>query len=153
MIKVIKLPLLYACFLGISINLLHIKLGGIFLDAANDFRGAFIVLGMMMIGLGLASIKHYTWDKTFLGYIFLCKFLLWPLLMLFIITIDVHTIKLLNPLLHKLLLIMSLVPLAADTVSYATTLKAQPEKASLAVLLSTLFALFYIPFIVAYFLR
>jgi malate permease and related proteins len=41
---------------------------------------------------------------------------------------------------------MAIVPLAANTVALATELKVHPERAAIAVLLSTLFALFYIPF-------
>ena len=41
---------------------------------------------------------------------------------------------------------------AANTVAFATDLKAQPEKASLVVFLSTLFGLFYIPLIAKFLL-
>ncbi len=45
---------------------------------------------------------------------------------------------------------MSIVPLAANTVAIATELKTYPEKASVAVLMSTLFALFFIPLVVSF---
>ena len=56
-----------------------------------------------------------------------------------------------DPSIVNVLLILSLVPLAANTVAIATELKTHPEKASLAVLLSTLFALFFIPAMVSIF--
>ena len=46
---------------------------------------------------------------------------------------------------HKVMFLLSIVPLAANLVAFSTELKAQPEKASLAVFVSTLIALIYIP--------
>lgn len=48
-----------------------------------------------------------------------------------------------------MMLLISACPLAANTVAFATLLKTEPEKAGVAVLLSTVFALFYIPALVA----
>jgi malate permease and related proteins len=53
---------------------------------------------------------------------------------------------------HQVMVLASIVPLAANTVAIATELKTQPEKAALAVLLSTVFALFYIPTLVTLFM-
>jgi len=64
-----------------------------------------------------------------------------------VVWVDNITLQLYNTSIHKVMILMSIVPLAANTVAFATELKAQPEKASLAVMLSTLFALFYIPLI------
>ncbi len=69
-----------------------------------------------------------------------------------VIIADNMVFRIYNPSIHKVMILMSIVPLAANTVAFATELKAQPEKASVAVLLSTLFALFYIPLIASLFL-
>jgi len=47
---------------------------------------------------------------------------------------------------------MAIVPLAANTAAYAIGLRVHPDKAALAVLASTLFALFYIPLITSFFI-
>jgi len=47
-----------------------------------------------------------------------------------------------------LMLILSIVPPAANIAAFAAQLNVQPEKAATTVLLCTIFALFYIPFIV-----
>ena len=44
-----------------------------------------------------------------------------------------------------MLLIMSIVPPAANIAAFAATLDLNPEKAATTVLLGTIFALFYIP--------
>ncbi len=151
LIKVATLPSVYAFLLGIFINLLQIKMGAIYLDTVMIFRGSYTLLGMMLIGLGLSGITKYSFDLKFISFAFVTRFLIWPVLILFIIFIDANLFKFYDSYIHNILILMSIVPLAANTVAYATALRAQPEKASLAVLLSTLFALFYIPLVISLF--
>ncbi len=151
-IKVLKLPTIYAFFLGLIINLSGIPLGQIYTDTVANFRGAYTVLGMMIIGLGLADVRGFKFDLKFTGLTFLTKFIWWPLMVYGVIIADNMVFRIYNPSIHKVMILMSIVPLAANTVAFATELKAQPEKASVAVLLSTLFALFYIPLIASLFL-
>lgn len=47
---------------------------------------------------------------------------------------------------HTLLLIIGVVPLAGNTVTFATQLRLRPGEAAAVVLESTLFAVVYIPF-------
>ena len=149
--KIIKLPTIYAFFLGLIVNICHIPLGQIYQDSIINLRGAYTVLGMMMIGLGLAGIKKYKFDYKFIGLAFIAKFLVWPLLIFLIIELDRLTFHIYSPDVEKVMILMSIVPLAANTVAHAIELKAQPEKASLAVMLSTLFALVFIPLMTVFF--
>lgn len=152
LLKILKLPTFYAFFIGVIVNLMSIHLGQNFFDAVNHFKGAYTVLGMMLIGLGLSSIKEFRFDFKFIGLAFFAKFIVWPLLIMLVIYIDSTWFKFFNADIYKIMTLVSIVPLAANTVAYATELRAQPEKASLAVLLSTVFALFYIPFVATLFL-
>lgn len=151
-IKVVKLPTIYAFFLGLIVNLSGVQMGTIYTGAVESFRGAYTILGMMIIGLGLSGIVEYKFDLKFIGLTFLAKFLWWPLMTAAVIFADISFFHLYNPGIHKVLILMSIVPIAANTVAFASALKAQPEKASLAVLLTTVFALFYIPMIVTFFM-
>ena len=153
LIKVLKLPILHAFFIGLLVNLSGIKLGAIYFDMAKNFNGAFVILGMMIIGLGLADIKDFEFDFKFIGLSLFIKFFVWPLIILIIILLDNYTFKIYDHNLYKILILMAIVPVATNIVSYATILKAQPEKLSLVVFISTLFALFYVPLISALFLR
>lgn len=150
--KVLKLPTIYAFILGLTVNLMGISFGQIYADSIFSFRGAYTVLGMMLIGLGLAGFSSFAVDYVFLGLTFLAKFIIWPLIMLLIITADIYYLHIYSPEIHRVIVLMSVVPLAANTVAYATELKAQPEKAALTVFLSTIFALIYIPLVVVLFL-
>jgi len=145
--KVIRLPALYAFGLGLIANLAQIQFNQIYADSIINFRGAFTILGMMLIGLGMSSIKEFKFDFKFISLAFIAKFLVWPSLILGIIGLDKVWLNLYAPDVQKVMILIAIVPLAANTVAYATEFKSQPEKMSLAVLISTLFALFFIPLI------
>ena len=153
LLKIFRLPSLYAFCIGLLINMIGLHLGSIYTNTASNFQGAYIILGMMIIGLGLASVVNYKFDFKFIGLSFFAKFFVWPILMLFVISINTTTLRIYDPNIYKVMILFSIVPLATFTVVFATQLNAQPEKASIAVLLSTLFALFYIPLIAAFFLK
>ena len=147
--RVFKLPTIYAFLAGFLLNLLRINFGENYLTFTNHFLGAYTILGMMLIGLGLSDIKGFKFDVKFILASFFARFIIWPLVILSFVFIDNNFMHLFNEAVHKAMLLMSIVPLAANLVAFATELKAQPEKAALAVFLSTIFALFYIPFMVS----
>ncbi len=153
LIKVLRLPILHAFVLGVIVNLLAIHLGKFYFDAANNFTGAYTILGMMLVGMGLSDVRDYKIDFKFIVVSFLAKFILWPLVAIAILFLDASTIKIFDSSLYKVIILMSIVPLAANMVSYATILKSHPEKVAMAVLLSIIFALFYIPLIAAFYLK
>lgn len=107
----------------------------------------------MIIGLGLSGIQSYKFDYRFITVSFFAKFAVWPLIILAVIAIDNSLFQLYDNTIHNVMLLMAIVPMAANTVAIATTLKVQPEKAAVTVLLSTLFALIYIPFMSMLFFR
>lgn len=151
LIKILKMPVLYAFLLGLLVNVLGIFLGKIYFDTAGYFNGAYIILGMMLIGLGLSDIKEYKFDLKFIGISFFAEFILWPAVVLAILFVDSLTFKIYDASLYKIIMLLSVLPVATNVIPYTTILKAQPEKVALVVFLSTFFALFYIPFITTVF--
>ncbi len=144
-LKLIKLPTIYASVLGLIANHFGFSPGESYTCLAKKFLGAYTTLGMMLIGLGLADMKSFKIDLKFLVTAISAKFIAWPLLVSLIVFIDNSYFKIFNNSVHNIMLLLSIVPLAANTVAFATELKVQPEKASLAVFISTLIALIYIP--------
>jgi predicted permease len=151
-IKVVKLPTIYAVFIGLLFNYLNINLGEIATTTIESFKGAYTLLGMMIIGMGLATVRIQHVDLKFISLAFLAKFIVWPAAILGIIFLDKTFIQAYNQNIYNILVLMAIVPLAADTVTYATELKVHPDKAALAVFISTLFALFYIPLMTSLFI-
>ncbi len=151
--KVVRLPSIYAFFIGIILNILNLELSNNVVLVIEHFKSAYVVFGMMLIGMGLIGIKLKNFDLKFILLTFFAKFFIFPLIILFIIFIDTNFFNIYNREIYNILIIMSIVPLAANTVAFATELKVYPEKAAIAVLLSTIFALFYIPLVLTLFTK
>lgn len=149
--KLLTLPTLYAFLGGLCINLFHLPLPEVYRDFIGHIKGVYAVLGMMIIGLGIAGLTNFKLDLKFIGMTFLAKFLAWPILILLVIAIDSHLFGFYGPMVHQALILLSIVPLAVNTVVMASLMKCNPEKAAATVLLSTVFALFYVPFMASVF--
>lgn len=145
--RVLRLPTLYAFLLGVLLNAFDVQASAAYLDFASLFRGTYSVLGMMLIGVGLSTISDFRFDMKFLGVTFVMKFLVWPLAMFGLLSVDTAFFHFFTREMHNVMILMAIIPLAANTVAFATELNVYPEKASLAVFLSTLFALPFIPLV------
>lgn len=147
LLKISKLPILYAFILGIALNLMGVRIPDEISAYTSQFKGAYGILGMMMLGMGLIGLKgeEDNWDKKFISITFILKFVFWPLAMLGFIYLDKTFFQFLYDDLYKVLFLFSIVPLAGNTVTLAVLLNAKPEKASLAVFLSTVVSIIFIP--------
>lgn len=143
--KLAGLPALYAFALGLVINLAHVPIAAPVASLALMFRDAYSLLGMMIIGLGLSGMRGFTIDLRFTTFALVVKFAVWPLIFSGLLWADHLWVHLLTPQAATIMCFMSFMPLAANTVVFSTELRAQPEKAALAVLLSTLLALVVVP--------
>lgn len=152
LIKTLKLPILYAFLMAMLLNSLHVPIPNVFQDFMCHIKGTYTVLGMMILGIGIAGLQHGAdaWDFKFIGLAFLAKFIAWPAIIMTIVTLDVTWLHFYRPDIHQALILLSLVPMAVNTVIFASIVQADTHKATAAVLLSTLFALLYIPIMVTY---
>lgn len=150
--KVFRVPMIYAFAAGIVLNMLGVPLGAGYAGIAEKFTGAYTVLGMMIIGMGLAGVRQLQLDKRFFSLSLIAKFIVWPLAVYTLIAIDTATFGIFSETVQQILLLMSLVPLAANTVAYATEFEVNPTAVAVTVLASTLIALIYIPLMVLWLL-
>jgi len=150
--KLIKLPALYALALGLLLNISEMPVPGVFVEFMQHIKGTYTVLGMMIIGLALSGLTDFRLDFKFIGMTFFAKFIVWPVAILLLIYIDVYLFEFFSESIYSVLMLIAIVPLAANMVIMASLLKSHPEKAATAVLVSTLFALFYVPLMAAYFI-
>ena len=147
-IKVIKLPLLYAFIAGVTLNILGFRTPDFVIPYFEGLKWLFGILGMMMLGMGLKGFDiSKDIDKKYIKIAYFFKFIVWPLSVLLIIFIDKNFIQFLNEDIYRVLFLVSILPLAGNTVTLAILLKANPEKASFTVLLSTLLSVVYIPIV------
>ncbi|MDR1554712.1 MAG: transporter [Campylobacteraceae bacterium] len=151
-IKIVKLPVIYAAIAGFTCNVLNIDFGSDFIKYLDSFKGAYSTLGMMMVGMGLMGIKEIGVDMKFVSVTFFAKFIIWPLAALLVTFLDKNFLYILNEDAYSVIFVYSIVPMAANTAIMATLFKVKPEQASLTILLSTLFAFFTIPVMATLFL-
>jgi predicted permease len=148
--KILTLPMLHGSLGGLLLAVMEWPLPAFLEDFFVSLRGAYVILGMMMVGMGLAGMQRFRIDWKFTLSAFFFKFAAWPLSISTIITLDKAWLGFFTTEIHQAMLLLSLAPMAVTSVIYATLLKAEPEKTAAAVFLSTLFAIFYVPLMISW---
>jgi len=157
--KVFFSPYIPAIILGVVANLLRVNLNPDLTQTISDIfskeydkiinltRGTYSFLGVAMIGFGVSKIKKLNFDWKFLSVTFFAKFIIWPILIFLFLQLDQNFFQIFSKIdiLSPIMTIISLVPMGANVIALAEEFDLEPEKAATAVLLSSLFAMFYIP--------
>ena len=143
--NVLRFPVLYAVFLGLLVNFLQLDLPSQLDPYWTYFKGAYVVVGMMIVGCSLPKLSDLLIGPKFLTIVFVSQFVIWPLIAFAFISFDKAILQWYEPEIYKMLMIIAIVPPAANITAYAAKLDLNPEKAATTVLLGTIFALFYIP--------
>eukprot|EP01029_Cantina_marsupialis_P031578 TRINITY_DN91445_c1_g1_i3.p1 TRINITY_DN91445_c1_g1~~TRINITY_DN91445_c1_g1_i3.p1 ORF type:complete len:237 (-),score=20.61 TRINITY_DN91445_c1_g1_i3:25-735(-) len=135
--KIIKLPLLYAFIGGLVFNIVGFRTPEFIVPYFENFKWAYGLLGMMMLGMGMKGFNlNEDFDKKYIKISYFYKFIFWPAVVLGLIFLDKMLFNFLNEEIYRVMFLFSIVPLAGNTVTLAVLLKAKPEKASFTVLLS-----------------
>lgn len=145
--RVLKYPGLHACWIGLALNAYQVALPGYIPQTVDLLAGGFSAVGMMIVGLGLAGLTRFRLDLGFIAYAFGWKFVIWPALAVGFIVLDRAWLHAFSEIGHQVLLIESLTPMAAVTVVHATLRNIHPDRAAVAVALSTLAALVWLPLV------
>ena len=148
LIKLLKFPTIYAMSAGFIVNALNIEFPEMFWTNWTYVKGAYVVVGMMIIGCALAGLRKFVFDLKFVALVFSGKFLVIPLLGALFIWLDSMMFHSLTEDLRHIVILITIVPPAANIAAFAAQLDIKPEKAATTILLGTIFALFYIPAIV-----
>lgn len=147
--RVVRLPAVYAFLAAVLLNLSEISIPEVFVPLFDNLRGAYSILGMMIIGMGITSFRGLAGNPRFTALAFFGKFVAWPALALAFWWLDAHWLGIYSEAVHQAIFLMSITPIAANTVVIATLLDASPRQAAGTTLLSTLFALGFIPVMIA----
>lgn len=147
--RVARLPSVYAFALAVILNLSGLFIPDVFLPLFDNLRGAYSIFGMMIIGMGILSMRGLAGNLRFTGLAFFGKFVVWPLVALVLWWLDSQFFQVYDMAVYQALFLVSITPMAANTVVIATLLDASPRQAAGTTLLSTLFALAFIPVMVA----
>lgn len=143
--RVLMFPTIYAIAAGLAVNFAQLDLPSLVFDYWAYFKGCYIVIGMMIIGVALGRIDELKIGWRFLSVVFAVKFIAWPAIAFALIILDRTVLHWYSEPIHMMLFIIAIVPPAANTSAFAAQLDLNPEKAATTILFGTIFALFYIP--------
>jgi predicted permease len=136
--RLIRLPGLYACLFGLLISALGIHIPAIALTTLGTLKSAYVVLGMMMLGLVLSQ-RRLQLNIHFLSAAFIVRFGVWFGATSLLLIVDRATLGLLAPpISESILWLMGFLPIGANVIAYAVDAEASPEQIAPAVVLSTL---------------
>lgn len=152
-LKVVKLPILNAFFAGCIFSFMGFHMPDFLEEFIRNMKGAFSILGMVLIGLALSQITEFKLDLKFTGAAFLSKFLFFPIAFNIFILLDKFILGWYDNNYYNALQLLSLAPMATNTIVMASLFKIYPEKMATTVLLSLLFVLVYLPLMATIFLQ
>lgn len=136
----LKFPIFWAVALGIIATP---NLPTLFFELHREFRGAYFVLGCLLIGAGVRGEVKLA--EVSLGA--LAKLSLVPLIITLLIIIDQNIIEVLSEIEKKQLLIFSFLPTTPCLVSYVAFSKGDTALTSWIVILTSIFSIIFIPMI------
>jgi len=136
--RLFSLPAFYASIAGIIFAFMGWHLPTPVLDFVGQFRSCYVVLGMLMLGLGLSQIQVWGFSWSYVGLSFLGRFGIGTLLIAALIWINAHSGFWLTIPMRQSLWLLCVLPLANNIVAYTTDLNLHPDQAAAAVMLSTL---------------
>ena len=148
--QVLRLPMLHAFMIGCLCSMLGLTLPDFLDDFVFNMRGAYSILGMMMIGLGLSKLKNFEIDIKFTLASFFSKFVMFPAVTYIFILLDRFVLKWYDAPEHQALLLLASAPMAANTIVVSSLMKFHPERVATSVLLSCLFSLLFIPLVASF---
>ncbi len=154
LIKTAKLPSLYALILGILFQIAHVNFAGsILATVLSQYVNVYNTLGLLIVGIGIASITKESMDKMYLAFSLIASIIIWPMIVFSIMYFDKTNLHLFSELGRRVLFIQALAPIGVNVITVSSAVKLHPEKAALAVAVSTISAVIYIPIMLALFLH
>lgn len=150
--RVLRLPSVYAFVVATVLNLAGQDIPEFLQPLFDNVRGAYSVLGMMIIGMGIVSMRGLVGNLRFTAIAFGGKFLAWPGVVLAFWGLDRAGPGLYSEQVYQSLFLVAITPIAANTVVFANLLNLHPRQTAGTTLLSTAFALLFIPMMAALFL-
>ena len=142
--KILRLPMIYAFLAALLVEGAGLTVPAAVMEGLEVFPPTYTLLGMMIIGMTLGRVTIRQLDWRFIGACVAVRYGLWPLLALGVV-LGLQATLGVSPELAMALLLIGVVPMAANVVVVAMELGIAPEKGALAVLLTTLAAPLLIP--------
>jgi predicted permease len=151
--RVLRLPVLYALAAGLLVASLQVPLPEAALKLWDVAKGAFICVGMMIIGLALAQQKRFSFEWHLFAVALPGKFIAWPLMAFLFVLLDKNLLHILTMQMQGCLLLISLAPMAANLAAYAAQHDMRVDQAAGLILVTTALAVTGLPFVIPHVLH
>ena len=150
--KFMKLPTLYTGVIGFVLIACGYKLPEFVDEFMYNMRITYTMLGLMIIGIGLATIKSFRihWGITFMTLI--TKYMLWPIMVALVIFIDKNIFHFYDDNIYKCLIILAIIPISVTNTILANVFNYPSDEIMLMVALNVLIAFVHVPLMIMLFL-
>ncbi|THE11331.1 AEC family transporter [Bacillus timonensis] len=138
--RLIRMPVMYGAILGMIFQILNIPLPSTIIDGISMVGSASIPVVMLILGMQLAEIKLQKFKLKYVSSITILRMVVSPLLALALVTIMP-----VSELIKHVFLLLSAMPVAANTTILAVQFDCKPDLLSFTTLVTTLLSLISIP--------
>lgn len=120
--RVVKLPVLYAVAFAICCHALGLDRPDWLTPLAANSRGALIMLGSMILGVGLGQEKNLHFNPGLVAAVLFSRHITYALLTMGFLLLDLRTLHMIAPEHHHVFLLFILMPIANNTLTFASLL-------------------------------
>ena len=145
LMKLAKFPTFYAIAIGLLLNVMDYEMPEVAEKYWRYSAGAMTILGMMMVGISVSKLKGLQIHWGHLTALFITKYIAWPAALGAFVLLDLYALHLFDNQIYAMMLLLSVMPLFANYVSYAAEHDLYPQQAGSAVLISSFFSVIIIP--------
>ena len=141
--RVLRLPVLSAVALALLLKLcLPVEsLVATIAPLAGYCRGALILLGSMILGVALGQSQQFRFHPRLTGVVLITRHCLFALLVFTLLTLDTSSTQFIPASYQTIFLLFALMPIANNSLTFATTLGLPTEAISSTIILSNGFAI------------
>ncbi|MEK4713906.1 AEC family transporter [Sporosarcina sp. FSL K6-5500] len=140
--RVIRMPLMYAAFLGIGLQLVSVPIPNAVMDAVSLIADASIPTVMLVLGMQLAAISRKRVAYRYVSAVSIIRMVASPL-----IAVGILYFMPVNDLLKAVVIVQASMPAAANTTMLALQFGTEPDLVSFTTFFTTLISIITIPVI------
>lgn len=140
--RVIRMPLMYAAFLGIGLQLVSVPIPTAVMEAVSLIADASIPTVMLVLGMQLAAISRKRVAYRYVSAVSIIRMVASPL-----IAVGILYFMPVNDLLKAVVIVQASMPAAANTTMLALQFGTEPDLVSFTTFFTTLISIITIPVI------
>lgn len=142
LIRVAKMPVIYATFAGVTLQLLHIDIQATLMEAISLIADASIPTVILVLGMQLAVISKKRVAYRFVTSVSIIRMVISPAL-----AVAITLLLPVNDVLKSVMLVQAAMPAAANTTMFALQFGTEPDLVSFTTFITTIISIVSIPIV------